>query len=107
MSWIHLDDHCGIIMKGLEDASMQGVYNSVAPNPVTNREFTKEVASILDRPIILPAVPGFALKIILGEMANLVLYGNKISSEKISQAGYTFRFTNLREALIDLLRPKK
>ena len=104
MSWIHIDDHCGIIIKSLEDVTIQGVYNSVAPNPVTNKQFTKEVASVLSRPILLPPIPGFVLKTILGEMADLVLFGNKISGEKIQRAGYTFKFTNLQNALRDLLK---
>ena len=103
MSWIHIDDHCGIIIKSLEDSTIQGVYNSVAPNPVTNAQFTKQVASILGRPILLPPIPGFVLKLILGEMANLIIFGNKISHEKISRAGYAFKFTFLEDALRDLL----
>jgi uncharacterized protein (TIGR01777 family) len=104
MTWIHIDDHCGIIIKGLEDGSMEGAYNSVAPNPVTNEQFTKELASVLHRPIILPHAPAFILRIVFGEMADLVLYGIRLSSQKITRSGYTFKFPNLRQALEDLLR---
>ena len=103
MTWIHIDDHCGIIIKSLEDGSMEGAYNSVAPNPVTNEQFTKEMASVLHRPIVLPHAPAFILRVVFGEMAVLVLYGIRLSPEKIIRAGYTFRFTNLREALENLL----
>jgi uncharacterized protein (TIGR01777 family) len=103
VTWIHIDDHCGIIIKALEDTSMKGAYNSVAPNPVTNEQFTKEMAAALHRPIILPHAPAFILRIVFGEMADVVLYGIRISSEKIIRAGYTFKFPNLREAFEDLL----
>jgi uncharacterized protein (TIGR01777 family) len=107
MTWIHIDDHCGIIIKCLEDSSMEGAYNSVGPNPVTNEQFTKEMASVLRRPIILPHAPAFILRIVFGEMAGLVLNGIRLSPEKILRAGYTFAFTNIRQALEDLLAKKE
>ena len=103
MTWIHIDDHCGIIIKALEDSKMKGVYNSVAPNPVTNEQFTKELAAALHRPIILPHAPAFILRLIFGEMAIVVLKGIRISSAKIQRAGYTVEFPHIREALKDLL----
>jgi len=107
MTWIHIDDHCGIIIKCLEDSSIDGAYNSVAPNPVTNEQFTKELAMALHRPIILPHAPAFILKLVFGEMAVLVLYGIRLSSEKITHAGYTFKFPHIRTALQDLITNKK
>jgi len=106
MTWIHIDDHCDIIIKSLEDSSMYGAYNSVAPNSVTNEQFTKALASVLHRPTILPHAPAFILRMVFGEMATLVLNGIRLSSEKIIRAGYTFRFTHLRKALEDLLAKK-
>ena len=106
MTWIHIDDHCGIIIKALEDINMEGVYNSVAPNPVTNEQFTKELAAALHRPIILPHAPAFILRLIFGEMAIVVLKGIRISSAKIERAGYTFKFPSIKEALEDLLAKK-
>ena len=103
MTWIHIDDHCGIIIKALEDGTMSGVYNSVAPNPVTNEQFTKELAVALHRPIILPHAPAVILRLIFGEMAILVLKGIRISSAKIERAGYTFKFPHINEAFKDLL----
>ena len=103
MTWIHIDDHCGIIIKALEDGTMSGVYNSVAPNPVTNEQFTKELAAALHRPIILPHAPAFILRLIFGEMAIVVLKGIRISSAKIERAGYTFKFPHINEAFKDLL----
>lgn len=103
MSWIHIDDQCGIFIKAVEDHTMNGVYNCVAANPVTNRELTVAIAKTVHRPLILPPVPGFILKILIGEVAELVLNGNKVSGLKILQAGYRFKFENLNEALADLL----
>jgi uncharacterized protein len=104
MSWIHLDDLCGIFIKAVEDETLNGAYNGVAPNPVTNRAFTKSLGKVLHKPIILPAVPSFALKFLLGEMADMVLKGSKIASTKIQKAGFQFKFENLDDALNDLLK---
>lgn len=106
VSWIHLNDLAAIFIKALQDETMQGAYNGVAPYPVTNRDITKAIATQLDKPLFLPAVPAFALKILLGEMANLVLKGSKVSSEKIQQTGFEFQYNKIEKALEDLL-PKK
>ena len=103
LSWIHIDDLCRMFMKAVDDQSLQGVYNAVGPYPVTNRELTKAIGRVLHRPVILPPVPGFLLKLVLGEMADLVLKGSRVSSEKIQAAGFTFQFNTLEEALENLL----
>lgn len=102
LSWIHMDDMCGIFLKAIEDASLDGAYNAAA-NWDTNEDMTKAIAKVICRPLWLPNVPSFALKLILGEMAEIVLNGSKVSSEKIKRAGYQFKYTNLDEALADLL----
>lgn len=102
VSWIHLDDLCGIFIKAVEDESMQGAYNATADN-VTNRNLTKAIAQTLHKPLWLPAIPGFALKLVLGEMADLVLYGSNVTSNKVKQTGFTFKFSTLDTALEDLL----
>lgn len=102
LSWIHINDLCGIFSKSIEDEKMKGAYNAVS-NWTTNAEMTKTIAKILNRPLWLPNVPSFALKIILGEMADIVLNGSKVSSEKIRQTGFHFKFNNLEGALTDLL----
>ena len=104
MNWIHIDDLCAMYIRMIEDDSLSGAYNAVAPNPVTNRELTKTVARVLKKPLILPAVPAFALKFVLGEMAYIVLRGGKVSSEKIQRKGFTFAFTDLEHALRNLLK---
>jgi uncharacterized protein (TIGR01777 family) len=99
ISWIHIDDLCLMFCKVAEDNGMQGVFNGVAPSPVTNLEFTRAVAKTLKRPLWAPAIPSFILKILLGEMASIVLGGSNVSAEKILKTGFEFRFPNLQSAL--------
>jgi len=83
---------------------MQGVYNGTAPNPVTNRVLTESIARAMNRKIWLPPIPGFMLYFILGELADAVLKGSLVSSQKIQKTGFTFRFPGLGSALNDLLK---
>jgi len=103
MSWIHINDLCNMFVHALKNEDMSGPYNGVSPNPVTNAEFTKEVARILNKPLILPNVPPFALRMLVGEMAEMLLGGSRISSEKIAETGFQFKFPLLPDALADLL----
>lgn len=103
VSWIHIDDLCQMFIKAMEDDSMTHAYNAVALYSVTNLELTKAIATILKRPLFLPAVPAFVLKLLLGKMAFYVLNGAKVSSEKIQKAGFQFKFKTLEDALKDLL----
>lgn len=105
MSWIHIDDLCAIFAAAIENENMRGVYNAVAPFPVKNREFVRELAAVLKKPLILPRVPPVVLRVLFGEMSTIVLDGAKVSSDKIRQEGFTFSFPKLREALMSLLRP--
>lgn len=104
MSWIHLDDLCNIFVMAVENNAMEGAYNGVASHPVTNRELTKAIANAVHKPIIFPAIPAFILKFLLGEMADLVLRGSKVSNEKIRKAGYIFIYENVDDALANLLQ---
>ena len=101
-SWIHIQDIAGIYLFLLQN-NLEGIYNAVAPNPVQNKKMTKLIASQLDSPLWMPNVPAFALKLILGEMAILVLEGQLVSSKKIEKSGYPFKFYNIESALQDLL----
>ena len=103
LTWIHLDDLCEIFIKAIEDQLMNGIYNAVGPEWVTNAEMTKMIAKVLRKSLWLPPVPGFVLKIVLGEMANMVLNGSKISSTCIQETGFKFKFIKLEDALRDLL----
>jgi len=103
LSWIHIHDLCAIFCKSVEDRMMTGVYNGVGPHPTTNRAFTRAIAKVLRRPLFLPAIPGFLLKLVIGEMADIVVGGSKVSSHKIQQAGFSFQFDSLDKALRDLI----
>lgn len=103
ISWIHIDDLCGMFLKAVNDPEMSGPYNGVGPYPVSNREFTQAIARTLKRSLFLPAVPSFFLRLLLGEMADLVLKGNRVSADKIRSAGFVYRFPTLEAALRDLL----
>lgn len=102
MSWIHIDDLCRMFVFALKNKSLKGVFNAVAPHPVTNKTFVNTVADTLNKPSILPAVPAFALKIALGERAIIVLEGADVSSEKIEAAGFSFKYPKLAPALHSL-----
>jgi uncharacterized protein len=103
MSWIHIDDLCQMFVYMLENEQLSGVYNAVGKEPVTNAEFTQAVAKALHKPLILPSVPSFALKLMLGEMSNIVLGGARVSSQKIENAGFKFQYHTLADALKNLL----
>lgn len=100
-SWIHLDDLAGIFLHAIE-RELTGVYNAVAPNPVTNKEMIKQLADQLNKPLWLPNVPKFVLKTMLGEMSQIVLSSQLVSCKKIEEHGYKFKYSNLSKALEDL-----
>lgn len=104
MSWIHIDDLCYMFIHALENDSMHGAYNATGISPVTNRELTSAIGRAINKPVWLPPVPAVVLKAFLGEMANLVLYGSKVSSQRIQDAGFQFQFPLLDAALQNLLK---
>ena len=99
MPWIDIDDLCEIYVKAIEDETMTGAYNAVAPEYTTNAEFMKAVASVLKKPMFLPPVPEFVFKMYLGEASQIILEGSRISSQKIQDAGYDFKYNTLKDAL--------
>ena len=99
MSWIHLDDICRLFIAMLEDAAWRGTYNAVAPHPVTNQQFTETLAHVLHRPLLLPKVPAFGLKLAMGEMSEIVLGSQNASAAKVLARGFQFEYTELRGAL--------
>jgi uncharacterized protein (TIGR01777 family) len=103
VSWIHVDDLCRLFFYCLENPEVHGPYNAVAPEPATNEVLTKQIAEVLDKPLFMPNVPAFALKLAVGEMAATVLGSARVSSQKITQAGFTYQFPGLTPALRDLL----
>lgn len=101
MSWIHLKDLAELYVFMLTQP-LEGIFNAVAPHPVTNRDLTKMAAKAKGKPFLPVPVPGFLLKLVLGEMAEMVIGGSKLSSQKIEKAGFRFRFPYLKEALDDI-----
>ena len=103
MPWIHIDDLCELYIKGIEDNKFQGVYNAVSTEHITNFSFSKVLSKIVKKPFIPFMAPKVLLKIALGEMSSIILNGNRVSAEKIKQAGFKFKFGNLNKALKNLL----
>lgn len=99
MSWIDEDDLVNMYLYALENKSLNGAYNAVSPEPCSNKAFTKTLAKTLHRWILLPKVPAFFIKILLGEMSIIVLGSTKVSAEKILAAGFEFKFENLAKSL--------
>lgn len=98
-SWIHIDDLCRMFIFAIENNSVSGIYNAVAPNPERNKDMMFLLKKVIDRPALMMPVPGFALKLAMGEMASMVLDGSKISSAKIEAAGFEFLYPKLQTAL--------
>jgi uncharacterized protein len=99
MSWIALDDIRRVVDFIIGDASLEGPVNVVSPQPVSNREFTKTLARVLKRPALLP-VPAFALRLMMGEMADsILLNGSSVVPDKLLNAGFQFAFPSLESAL--------
>jgi uncharacterized protein (TIGR01777 family) len=102
MSWIHIDDLAKMFVFALEKTTLQGIFNAVSPNPATNYRLTHEAARAKGKPFIGIGVPAFVLKLMLGEMADMVTGGNRVSSQKIQKAGFDFECPVLIPALKDI-----
>ncbi len=104
ISWIALDDLCNLFIYCIENEKVRGVYNAVAPKPVTNQSFTKTIGKIIKRPIWPINIPAFLLKIVLGEMAVIVTESNAVSNQRIAtETEFTYQFTELEPCLQQLL----
>jgi uncharacterized protein len=104
MSWIHLDDEVGVIMWALDDERVRGVVNATAPNPVTNREFSRALGGALNRPAFIPA-PKFAVALLRGnELADTVMGGSRVLPRRATDLGYEFRYTDVGPAIEAALR---
>jgi uncharacterized protein (TIGR01777 family) len=101
--WIHIEDLCGIYIKAIEDTQMNEAYNAVAPEHLTNKEFTKILATILKKHLWFPNIPAVVMKILFGEMSEILLQGSRVSAKKIQTTGFRFRFPSLECALKQLL----
>lgn len=97
-SWIHINDLAGIYAY-IYNNELEGVYNAVAPYPVTNKTLVKEAAKALDKPFFLPNIPKFAMEMVLGEMHTLLFDSQNVSAKKIISEGYQFKYLSLEKAL--------
>lgn len=104
--WIHIDDIVNIYIKAIEDDKMVGPYNGVAPQHITNKELTKEIAGSLKKPMFLPNIPSLIIKMAYGQMSDILLKGSRISSHKLQEAGFRFIYENIKEALAQLAKVK-
>ena len=95
MPWIHLDDLCRMYVKAIEDETMSGAYNAVAPQHITNRELMKTLAVKLHKPFFFPPVPAFILKILLGEMAVIVTDGSRVTPRRFTAAGFKWKYSEV------------
>ena len=102
MSWIHIDDVVDAFTHALNTPSMHGPLNVSAPNPVTNAEFTRALARVLSRPALF-TVPTFALRIVMGELAEFALASSRMQPERLQESGFKFRWEDVESALRDIL----
>jgi len=103
MPWIHIHDAVSVMLEALKNDNYSGVYNLTAPELVTNKVFTKELVSALDVPHILPPAPLFSLKLLYGEMSQIILNSLPVYPENLEKVGFKFKYSTLKEALSEAL----
>jgi hypothetical protein len=99
MPWIHVEDLCAIYLEAMHNMTMEGPYNAAINDNTTNAIFSVALAKFYGYKIWLPNVPGFIIKMIMGEMAKIVLTGRRVSSEKLEELGFHFKYRNLEQTL--------
>jgi uncharacterized protein (TIGR01777 family) len=103
VSWIHIDDEVGILLWALDDEGVSGTVNATAPEPVTNKDFSKALGRALNRPAVVP-VPGFVLDLKFGnEFGHVLRGGQRVIPKRALELGYEFKHPRLDEALGDLI----
>jgi NAD dependent epimerase/dehydratase family enzyme len=102
LSWVHLADVVQAIRFASEEPRMKGIFN-LSAEPVTNRQFATQLGKMMHRPSSLP-LPGFILRVLLGEMSTIILDGQRISSKRLQQQGFAFQYPEIVSALKDLLK---
>jgi uncharacterized protein (TIGR01777 family) len=103
ISWIDRQDALRLIEWALENGSVRGIYNATAPEPVRNRDFARALGRVMHRPSLIPA-PGFALRAALGEMAGMLLNGQRVLPARAMTEGFSFRHPSLETALASILK---
>lgn len=101
-SWIHIQDLIEMYYFAVQN-NLDGVYNAVAPNPVTNKRLTEEIAAVLKKPLFMPNIPKFLMAFVLGEMHSLLFASQNVSSKKIEKEGFVFQYKQIDKALKNLL----
>lgn len=101
-SWIHIHDLINLYLFAVSN-ELDGVYNAVAPNPVTNKKLTQEIAKVLKKPLFMPNIPKFLMKLVLGEMHVILFSSQNVSSKKIEETGFTFKYKLIDKALQNVL----
>lgn len=102
--WIHIDDLCSMIITALENKDISGVYNAVGPDPIPIKQLVVSVKHAKNSPGLVMPVPVFALRVIMGEMANMLIASMRAVPEKIMQTGFSFKWSNAEEAIRDLVQ---
>jgi hypothetical protein len=100
--WIHIQDLCQIYLQAIQNESWMGAYNAVAPEVMTNRTFTKALAAFFHKPYWPVPIPGFLIRLVLGERSELLLRGSRVSSSRLAESTFLFKFPDLSSALADL-----
>ncbi|MCZ4693399.1 TIGR01777 family protein [Ancylomarina euxinus] len=103
LPWIHIDDLCELYIRAIENISIEGAFNAVAPDFQTNKSFTQTLAKTLNKPFFFPNIPAFLLKLVLGEMSVILIKGSRVSANKLIKNGFIFKFSKLNSALRNLL----
>jgi hypothetical protein len=106
MPWIHINDLVSVFYEALFNPNYKGIYNAVSSEETTNQSFSKQLAKSLSKPFCFPNVPAFALKLLFGEMANVLLEGSRVSNQKLINIGFPFQFASLNKALMDIVSKK-
>ena len=101
-SWIHIHDIAALYLFAIKN-DLDGVYNAVSPNPVTNEELTFSIAKVLKKPIFMPNIPKFVMKLVLGEMHELLFENRNLSAKKIEEKGFEFKYITIDKALNNIL----
>ncbi len=104
MPWIHVDDLVGLLLFAAERSEIRGPMNSVAPTPITNRQFTRALATALHRPSIFPA-PYFGMRLLFGEFASILFASQRVIPEVATKLGFNFRYSTIEAALAEILEP--
>ncbi|SEL79966.1 hypothetical protein SAMN04487910_3291 [Aquimarina amphilecti] len=101
-SWIHVEDLARMFMYVVQE-ELTGLYNAVAPNPISNKRLTHVIADQMDKKIVLPNVPRFVMKLVLGEMHVLLFSSQRVCCDKILKTGFQFKYDNITQAVEDLI----